>query len=90
MGNNAKNQLLSDCYGRLMDIVKRLDRFVSDNKANDNYLSIQHDFKQLHADVKELFIYHDPQDKDLQYFIQRMESLGNLFTKVEPSISSFI
>jgi hypothetical protein len=89
MREKAKNNFLSDCYGRLFDITKRLYKVGSDAGTED-YFSVQHDFKRLQADFKELSAHHDHQDKDLQDFSRTMGKLGEIFTQVDPLISSLI
>lgn len=89
MSEYEKNKFLSDCYGSLLDITKRLNKVGSDQKSED-YFSAQHDFKSLQADFKELSDHLDPQDKDLQDFSRRMEKIGEIFTQVDPLITALI
>jgi len=87
MNKNTKNAFLKDCYGSLNSIVQRV---ASKESGTEDYFNAKHDFERLQCDFRELSANHDPQDKDLQDLSRYIEKTGEIFTKVDPLISSYI
>lgn len=87
MNENTKNAVLKDFYSSLMSIIQRV---ASKESGTEDYFNAKHDFERLQCDFREFSAHLDPQDKDLQDFSRQMEKTGEIFTKVDPMVLSYI